>query len=102
MDIEWLIPWIPVEDPRDAVAWARELKRECPVGHLLYGREASFLGRRQDRDDFLVALPNGEIAMVHLTWQPEKDPRWPASRLFESVAIWRHEVMVPDHAEWQD
>lgn len=40
--------------------------------------------------------------MVHLTWQQEKDPLWPASRLFESVAMWRHEVMVPDHAEWQD
>jgi hypothetical protein len=101
MDIEWLVPWIPVEDPKDETAWARELTRECPVGHLLHGREARFVARRQDRDDFLVALSNGEVAMVHLTWAQETDPSWPASALYESLAIWRDEVMVPDHEEWE-
>ena len=35
---EWLAPWVPVSNAADALAWARELKRECPVGQRLRNR----------------------------------------------------------------
>ncbi len=102
MHVDWLKPWIVVEDPRDATAWSRELKQECPIGHILFGRDATFLARRQDRDDFLISLGGGEVAMVHLTWRQETNPIWPAAEVFASLEQWRDEVMIPEHAEWED
>lgn len=99
-DLEWLEPWAVVKDPQDAIAWSHELKRECPPGHMLFDREITFLGRRLDRDDFLVSLDAGKVAVVHLTWRRETDPLWPATKVFASLGQWREEVMAPDHAEW--
>lgn len=102
MDVEWLRPWRGVSDPTDALAWARELKRECSAGHLLHGQDATFIARRQDRDDFLVLLADGRVAEVHLTWSEENDPRWPAAKTYETLAMWRDEVMEPDHRDWEE
>ena len=102
MEGEWLIPWWPVNDPEDAAAWKLELQRECPVGHVLHGREATFIARRRDRDDFLVRLDEGQVAMVHLTWRQETDPYWPSTTLYQSLSEWRDEVMMPDHEDWTD
>jgi hypothetical protein len=99
---EWLSPWEPIGGPRDAEVLSRELARECPKGHVLYGRAATFLARRQDCDDFLVRLEGGRMAVVHLTWSRETDPYWPGTTLYESMAEWRDRVMIPDHADWTE
>ncbi|MEO0586262.1 MAG: hypothetical protein AAF078_01355 [Planctomycetota bacterium] len=43
------------------------------------------IARSEGADDFVYVLPDGRVAAVHLTWQVESDPAFPATRLFESI-----------------
>jgi hypothetical protein len=98
---EWLEPWIPIDDVERAAVLKRELVREVSKGHVLEGRDAEFIAQRQDRDDFLVALEQGEIGIVHLTWSIETDPQFPGAALYPSFEEWRTTVMLPDADEWE-
>jgi hypothetical protein len=51
------------------------------------------VARRQDCDDVLFVSTDNPpvVAVVHLTYanQPEQDPRWPETTVFESLADWK-------------
>lgn len=57
------------------------------------------LARRQDCDEVLFALEDGtgRVAVVHLTWQAERDPRWPAVEMFRDLDDFRRRRMQMDH-----
>jgi hypothetical protein len=61
------------------------------------------IGQRQDCDDVLFYL--GDVApcfaVVHLTYQKEWRPRWPDTQLFDSLAAWVEECMIPDAEDWK-
>lgn len=102
VDIIWLSPWRATR-PDEADKLEQELRREIGEKHLLAGRKAVAIGRNASSDDVLFALGDSrECAVVHLTWtsRPERDPRWPATVIFESVDKWASAGMVRDHDEY--
>lgn len=91
----WSIPWRAESSPRAAI----ELAREVGPGHPLWQVSVRVLARRQDCDDVLFALDDGtgRVAVVHLTFQAERDPHWPATELFGDLADFLIRRMRPDH-----
>jgi hypothetical protein len=87
-------PWYPVADQTVAGDLLAELRRELSPGHVLASRSVEPIGRREDRDDILVALADGGWAIVHLTWQraTEADPSFPVTSLFENLADLRRRL----------
>jgi len=97
--IEFLAPWKAASDRSDGL---HELRRELPSDHVLAGIPLSALGFRQDCDDMLFALQDGSarVAVVHLTFQKERDPRWPATELFNSIEDFASTRMQEDHDDF--
>jgi hypothetical protein len=58
------------------------------------------LARRQDCDDVLFALEDGtgRVAVVHLSYQIERDPRWPSVEWFDGIEDFCRRRMQTDHA----
>lgn len=101
MNIAWLEPWTPIEQPEAREAMQSELCSELCPSHPLFGLSVVALARRHDQDGVLFELADGRVAEVHLTWsrQPETDPRWPRTTIFASAAIWAEQRMKPLHEE---
>ena len=95
--MQFLTPWYESR----AASLADELRREVAVGHVLYCIAVGAVAQRQDKDEVLFELRDGtsRLAVVHLTYAVESDPRWPQTTLFESTAAWRASMEV-DHAEF--
>jgi len=98
--VEWLPPWKATDEALDV-----ELRREVGRGHPLEGRRAVAIARRMDQDGVLFWLPDrpGLVASVHLTWRGvrERDPRFPWTRIYDSVADWIEQEMRVDHADYR-
>jgi hypothetical protein len=45
-------------------------------------------------------LPQG-VAVVHLTYQKEKDPRWPDTAFFPSLEDWINHGLASDAADFE-
>jgi hypothetical protein len=88
-----LDPWDWVKDGRGLEA---ELAREAVRGHPLFGVTVRAVARRFDQDDVLFAWDAG-VAVVHLTWSRETDPRWPSTARYASIEEWMERVMFDDH-----
>jgi len=99
--LEWLEPWYPVSDPTISAGLESQLRLEVSKQHVLFGTPVRLVARRSDTDDALFELPDGRVAEVHMTWRKsaEHDPRWPATRLFNSLREWAQESMLPLHEE---
>ena len=99
-DISVLAPWKLV-DESDRERLASELNREISANHALGGSEIQVCARRADRDDILVAIEgcHKPLAVVHLTWRKEIDPKWPTTRFFSSWADWVETEMLSPHQE---
>lgn len=97
--MNFLEPWFEVTNPDDA---SDELKRETCPGHPLYGVSVKVVARRQDCDDVLFRLgdSSGRYAVVHLSYQKEKDPRWPECHLYRDFEDWVENCMKPDDSDW--
>ncbi len=80
-DLEFSTPWEPVQDGSKLEA---ELAKEIGKLHPLYGKRLRAVAKRIDRDDVIFAGSDC-IALVHLTWKKETDPRWPSTYLFDNV-----------------
>jgi hypothetical protein len=103
-EIKILDPWRVIEASRDGRArlLSDRLADELPEGHVLYGLKATALATRCDRDDVLFEVEGGtaRLAVVHMTWRREIDPRWPTTKLFDSWDQWVREDMMPAHDEY--
>lgn len=98
--IQWREPWFAVT-PDDALKIEAELRREVCARHLLFGRSVTAVGRRRDRDDVLFYLGESapSVAVVHLTYRRETQPGWPDTTLFDTLAAWMEQCMIPDAEE---
>jgi len=104
-NIEMFPPWQAILDlPNEnrAELLAAELVAELPPSHVLYGLKARAVAVRSDRDDVLFEVDGGEtpLAVVHLTWRKETDPRWPGTVLFRSWEQWLRDEMLPAHQDF--
>ena len=93
-------PWLRCDEDRNRQFLA-ELDRELHPGHLLFGRAVRAVMARIDRDDVLFELNHGTLAVVHLTWARERDPRWPSTRIYTSYDQFVQEVLIPDQREYE-
>jgi hypothetical protein len=95
--VDWLVPWHPY--PHDGAA-AQELARELPRRHVLAGIPVKAIGFRQDCDDVAFELLDGtcRIAVVHLTYTRESNPRWPHADLYADEREFVAQRLLPDHA----
>jgi hypothetical protein len=73
------------EWPDYAARYDTELRRECCESHILYGAEATCIAKADNSDDFIFSLADGKWALVHLTYQVETSPNWPAAKMFDSL-----------------
>jgi hypothetical protein len=99
--IQWRVPWWPTPPEQEARTIA-ELYREMPAGHALFGRNVQPIGYRQDCDDVLFYLGESvpQFAVVHLTYLRETRPEWPETMLFDTLATWIEQCMIPDAEDW--
>ncbi len=102
-EIEMLPPWSAIPESPDqqqvAEMLAARLKSDLPEGHVLQGFALKAVARRSDQDDVLFEAAGAEIllALVHMTWCKETDPRWPRTRIFRSWRDFVDRAMIPDH-----
>jgi len=106
-DIAISPPWRVIDLPEmreQANLLAAELKKECPLGHILRGLPARAIATRIDRDDVLFEIEGirQSLAVVHLTWREETDPRWPSTKVFENWEQWINEEMMPSHQDYSN
>ncbi len=75
----------------DARRISEELTREVCSAHRLHGVAARAVARHVRRDDFLfaVGLAQPKYVVVHLTWNAESSPEWPAATDFLNEADFR-------------
>ena len=85
-------PWWDLRGGEQAEARMRkaitnELRREVGAGHPLAGGQATVVARCTACDDVVMALTDGRLAVVHLTWsgRRERSP-WPSTTVFGSAA----------------
>ena len=99
--LEILPPWRIISDLSDAQRLSAELSSEMCAKHVLSGLKASAVAYRIDRDDVLFEIGDDSptLAVVHLTWRRESDPRWPTTTLFASWDEWVQAEMLP--ANWE-
>lgn len=98
-----LSPWRNISDsPQETQRLSAELSSELPPNHILFGLKVTAIAKRIDRDDVLFEIVGGTapLAIVHLTWQRESDPRWPSTKLFSSWDEWVRKEMLPAHTEY--
>ena len=95
MSTAWQAPWYRLEEDWIARGLEAQLALEVARGHVLDGVRAVAVGRRDDNDDVLFALPDGRVAEVHLTWRKgrETEAHWPATAVFASLDAWIRERM---------
>lgn len=104
--IEFLTPWRIIEDSHEIEDWAgrlsERLQSEVPEKHVLHGLKVRAIATRIDRDDVLFEIEGGEmhLAVVHMAWRKESDPRWPDTKLFQSWDDWVRNEMLPAHEEY--
>jgi hypothetical protein len=104
--IEILTPWRVLEDSPEnknrAELLSARLASEVSLEHVLHGLKARAVATRIDRDDVLFEVEGGEmpLAVVHMTWRKETDPRWPRTKMFESWEQWVHDEMLPTHEDY--
>ena len=100
-NVEVLIPWRVITDTseKSVEALTAELSSELDPKHVLYGRTPRAVAARIDRDDVLFEIEGTDMALavVHLTWRKESDPRWPTTRFFASWEQWVRDEMLPAH-----
>lgn len=88
-DPAWDGDWYAIDSASEREWAENELRRELCPEHILYGLEATAVGRRWRRDDVLFQLSNGRFAQVHLTRRPEADPRWPDTQIYATFEDWQ-------------
>ena len=90
------------EVPNNANRLSARLESELPEEHVLHGLNVRAVATRIDRDDVLFEIEGGQmlLAMVHMTWRKERDPRWPQTKLFQSWEEWVRNQMLPAHEEY--
>jgi len=103
-NVDMLIPWRIITGTleKSTEVLTAELSSELIPKHVLYGLRARAVAVRIDRDDVLFEIESVDMALavVHLTWRKESNPRWPTTRFFASWEQWVRDEMLPAHQEY--
>ncbi|QEC56253.1 hypothetical protein [Flavisolibacter ginsenosidimutans] len=100
---------LPLELPEPwywtSQALTEQLQKEISSKHLLYGKQAKTIARRQDNDDVLFQLSNNDYgyAVVHLTWSEysHADGKYPKTILYKDWQdVYTNRILM-DKAEFE-
>ena len=71
----------------ESLKFSDELQKEVSEAHSLYRAPARAIARHEKLDDFLFETTSSvaPYVVVHLTWQKESSPKWPATVAFSSL-----------------
>ncbi|CAG9607661.1 hypothetical protein [Pseudoneobacillus rhizosphaerae] len=68
-----------------------ELKKELSPSHILYGKNAVAVARRQDNDDVVYWINElNQYAIVHLTYTKENRSEYPKTQFFTLMELKKH------------
>ncbi|HHB2103583.1 TPA: hypothetical protein ACOQ5I_002762 [Bacillus cereus] len=68
-----------------------ELNRELSTKHILYGKKAVAVAKREDNDDVIYWIIELEkYAIVHLTYTNETSSEYPKTQLFTLKELEKH------------
>ena len=81
--LSWQETWQALPQSLHA-SYQLQLKRELVPAHPLFGHACTPLGKHGGTDDVLVALANGQLAVVHLTWGGAGGAYYPRTPFFAS------------------
>jgi hypothetical protein len=84
----WPPGWRPVT-AAEGEGLGRQLRSELATEHILYGRAFAVIARRDDADDVLLRLDDGEIAEMHMTWAKQASEKFPGVLLFLDFTDWQ-------------
>ncbi|WP_395647346.1 hypothetical protein [Terricaulis sp.] len=85
---EWPIGWRSVEGDERATL-AAKLTRDMADAHILKDRAFTPIARRDDADDVLLQLDDGEVAEMNLAWAAQTNATFPGAILYVDVNDWR-------------
>lgn len=101
--MEWLDPWWSPANQGEQFyeAFRKQLEREVPPGHCMYGLPVKLLARGNGDDALFQILDgSGRVADVHLTWSKSQERLpWPCAMIYQSLEEWVEKVMLPEHRE---
>lgn len=96
------LPWKTIEDESEKKDLENELAEEVIEGHILYARDVKALARRIDMDDVLFEISEGsKIAIVHLTYSQETNPRFPLTEIYETMDECKERRLQVDSMDWE-
>ncbi|MGE5474890.1 MAG: hypothetical protein ACM3UU_11790 [Ignavibacteriales bacterium] len=95
--VKLLEPWELIK--KEKLSIEQELQKEICDRHVLFGLKVEAVARRYDQDDFLFYLPDYQYkcAVVHLTWNIERDVMYPRTKLYLDIEDWKVKCMVKDY-----
>ncbi len=64
------------------------LRGELAPAHILHGRAFAVIARRDDADDVLLRLDDGEVAEMHMTWARQTTADFPGVLLYVDLDAW--------------
>jgi hypothetical protein len=81
---------------------SKQLEIELHDNHILKGRSTKTIARRQDNDDVLFEIENGEYAVVHITWQKSahKNILFPTTEIYLNWQDIFENKILPDATEF--
>ena len=84
------LPWVPVSEQTYSNGFARRLA-QCigSAQHPLFQKQVEAIYYNDSTDDVLYRVVESNVlALVHLTYHLESDPRWPDTALFNNFEEW--------------
>lgn len=83
-------PWWPITKSMSEFL-NEELEKELSTKHILYGKEAIAVARREDNDDVVFWIKElNRYAVVHLTYSKEASTEYPITSLFTLSELEEH------------
>lgn len=93
-NLKFLAPYQEEIEEEQEQSLLQELALELPEGHFLQGKKLELLAQRMDKDEIVLALEEGSIAVVHLTWTGKTElTAYPTTRVYKNEkAFWQQEM----------
>jgi hypothetical protein len=83
-------PWWMITNSM-AESLTNQLIKELSPSHILYGKKAVAVARRQDNDDVVYWISElDKYAIVHLTYSKENSSEFPKTQLFKLRELENH------------
>ncbi len=99
--LHYLKPWYS-----DDIDLTVQLHREINNKHILYGKPVKTIARRQDNDDVLFEVNDGDFkyAVVHLTWAQKTldDSKYPTTKTYKDWQDVYENGIIIDHQGWEN